>query len=461
MKLKYCASSLTSFTRLMMFKEQKFIDFINGQLERINNRIPNIDLTILYNAFTEPDVTKYYELLKENGLPLLFYTDSGGLQVNLTQTQGSKGAKINIEDTKMKIYEEQTKLSDFAMCFDEMPVHINEAERTDDMHTRLDPTGRYFVSEDAFEKGRQTGVNVRNQIKKFKELGANTKVMVIIQGFTFEDYDEYAKGAYSEIPDEYYDQIGGIAIANTLTISAFESLDVMMRHQHHFTSIPKEHLKHVHLLGVGGVNRLYPMLIMGQKESYWDDFVCNFDSTSATSAFVFGWSSRVENNKVKKIKLGYTRNVNTDHYCSYLYEHFSDHIARHLTGVDTLEDFRNLYTIYNDSGKRKKADFEEHEKEFMEYVQLNAFLSTVHELETFMVIADKIMNQRQFKYLGTEFRSIASLLNQSVHTIDDYMKYRDHFRYMLSTKKAKLNYISSKEEIDKKFQKKQLVNKLF
>lgn len=462
MKLSYCVSSLTSFGRLISFKKDDHISkFVTQELKRVHEQVENINLTILFNAFTEPEVGQYYNMLRDKfGMDLDVYTDSGGLQMNLTKTKVSS----DIENDKLKIYDVQSKTSKYAMCFDEMPVFINADERTEDMHSRLDATGRYYVSSEVYDKGVATGKNVKKQVEAFKNSNSNTKAIVILQGYTFEDYNTYAKGVYSQLTEEDYPYIGGIAIANTLTISPFDSIDIMMRHQHHLEAIPEEHLNLVHLLGVGGLNRLFPMTTMSSKETYWKrDFICNFDSTTASSSFVFGRFTEFKNGRSIKHQLGYTRTEDTDLFCSTLFKYFKDNLNIHGMPVALTEDeFRNKYTIYNDIQKRKKDDWdEEGYEEEGKFIMLNSFLSIMYELNVFMNMADEVLNHRNFTHLSGVFYKIATIMDREINTIDDYMKYRHHFKKMLSSKKAKLPRVDTLEKAKEEFEKSQILDSLF
>ena len=277
--MKYCASGFISYpnlhTTIKKDTRDEYLKYIIDQIHRVDDKYDEYNFTLLYNAYTEKSDTEFFQLFRDNGLKVPFYTDSGGLQINLTKTASS----TDIEKSKQLVYEEQCKVSDFAMSFDEMPIYINDQERREDAHSRLDASGRYYVVEHVYDKGVGTGKNIRQQIDKFKELGAKTKIFVILQGYTLEDYNLYDKGVYSQLTEEDYPYIEGIAIANTLTPDYFSAFDTFVRHQHHL-EVPEQHKRHIHLLGVGGLNRVFPFLVLKNNPDFWkEDVIINFDST--------------------------------------------------------------------------------------------------------------------------------------------------------------------------------------
>jgi len=450
--LKYCASGFISYPSLSTIfrndEKNEYLKHVVDTVHKIDNMYPSFNFTLLYNAFTEKSDTEHFRLLKEYGLDVPIYTDSGGLQINLTKT----AATTNIEEAKRLVYEEQAKLSDFGMCFDEMPVHINHAERSEDAHTRMDASGRYYILDHVQERGEQTGRNIKGQIEIFKKLNAKTKIFVILQGYTIDDYNLYAKGVYSQLTEEDYPYIEGVAIANTLTSDYFSAFDTFVRHQHHL-EVPEVHKRHIHLLGVGGLNRIFPFIVLKNKSSFWPkDFIVNFDSTSGTSSFVFGRSSSIKNDRLKVIKLGYKRNKQTDIHCENLFEFHKDLMKKNLsTPCNSVDDFIQKFSIYNDLGRRKIADFKENEKQELIDCISHSFNSVSNEIGTFMHMMHLVETKKAYHLLTQEAYMKAARLLDKITTIEEYMEVRPVFQKILhSVRTAKLQRVQSLKHVEDK-----------
>lgn len=450
--LKYCASGFISFPNLnTIFRNNEgneYLKYVAESVHKVDEKYKDYNLTLLYNAYTEKDNTPVFKKLLEHGLNVPIYTDSGGLQINLTKTTAS----TNIEQSKLDVYKEQSILSDYGMCFDEMPVHINDRERPKDAHSRMDASGRYYVLDLVYSKGVQTGKNIKQQIETFKELKSKTKIFLILQGYTLDDYNLYADGVYSQLTEDDYDYIEGVAIANTLTSDYFSAFDTFIRHQHHL-NVPEQHKKHIHLLGVGGLNRIFPFLVLKNKETFWEkDFIVNFDSTSATSSFIFGRSSLLKNKRLSTLKLGYQRTNETDFHCQNVYN-YSKALINEILPVkcNSVDEFIENYSIFNSQNKRKISDFNEDEKTELCSNLSHNFNSCMNELSVYFDCMHLIETEQAYHLLtNSAYIQCAKLLSK-INTIDEYMAVRDDFRKILqSARTSKLNRVQSMSDVDNK-----------
>jgi hypothetical protein len=248
--------------------------------ESVQRKAKNTNPTIatLFNGYTESGFTERFAVLNNLGAKKL-YADSGGLQIV------TAGKKITPE-IKQQIYKTQTA-ADYAMCFDEIALGSFSVTRT--RNERSNVGNKIFKSSEHAEKGTLTGKNIKEQIEAFKSLGAKTKVIPIIQGNTYQDMITFFNMIVNELEPEDYEFISGMAIADTcMGNGELESIE-MLRGAKHISMICHDNIKkHLHILGVGSISRMRPILYLN-KSGYLDTFEkVSYDSSSHTSTFDYG-----------------------------------------------------------------------------------------------------------------------------------------------------------------------------
>lgn len=275
MDLEYIVSG-TSFTRLSykeILNDPTIIHDIKEMFAKFNGKYPKNQLSLLFNAFVEDD---FVNLLPKYDVPI--YADSGGLQIITLKT------KELTEELKTEIYDVQSKI-DYAFCFDEIPLYIAESAKGNSARTSMD--GKFVVGDEIYAKGCATGKNIQNQINHFKKVGSETKVFVILQGNSKDDWVNFCQGVFEQLDESHYPHIEGLAIADTCigngVLEAADMFSVIP-----LLPCPEPFKKRLHLLGVGSISRLIPIIVMVKSGYLPEDTYVSYDSTSISSAFVFG-----------------------------------------------------------------------------------------------------------------------------------------------------------------------------
>ena len=259
MKIEYVASGL-SFTRLNNITDEKLASRVNNWIQKLKE---NHRFAFLFNAYQEE---KYVDFLKYYDLPI--YADSGGLQMM------TKGVDIT-KERKEKVYKTQT-FSNYAFCMDETPIK------------RIDKRKRVVYKDLFYEKGVITGKNIKEQINYFREHNAKSRVFIIIQGQELEDYQNYLKGILTQIDENDYDYIEGLAYSSACSgnamYSTFKTSLSCIEMQK--LDLPERIKKRVHFLGFGSVKRFVVIKsILGHFDNGFD---ISADSTSLTMGYFMG-----------------------------------------------------------------------------------------------------------------------------------------------------------------------------
>lgn len=216
------------------------------------------DLTtsMLFNAFTEKQYADH--MRKHNNYHVKdFYADSGGLQMVTT------GHTIT-EELKDHVYKVQAQNAQYCMCFDEIALESISAVRS--KSERSNTQNKVFISSRHIEAGILTGKNIKRQVSHFREVDSKSRVIVIIQGNTYQDMYDFYNAIASQLDDNDYDYIGGMAIADTcMGNKALESIDMTIA-AHMISSVAHPNLSnHLHYLGVGSISRLEPVMMLHEK----------------------------------------------------------------------------------------------------------------------------------------------------------------------------------------------------
>ena len=274
-------------------------------------------ISTLYNAYTEKQHVEEFQRLNNLGSDAV-YADSGGLQI---VTAG----KSITEDIKKQIYKTQA-YADYAMCFDVIPLSSISLTRT--RNERSNIGNKIFHVDKHEESAHATGDNVKTQASYFRHSGAKTKVIIIVQGNSAEDMVAYYRGIASRLSPEDYENIGGMAIADTcIGNGELESIE-MLRAAKIISEFCHENVrKHLHVLGVGSISRMRPILYL-LKSGYLDAFErVSYDSSSHTSTFQYGLLKL--NGTCKSI--GTTKTYAVDKHFRNVYNLFHDTFSEYVS----------------------------------------------------------------------------------------------------------------------------------
>lgn len=268
-------------------------------------------ISTLYNAYTEKNHVSEFKNLDNLGSDSV-YADSGGLQI---VTAG----KSITEDIKKEIYKTQA-YADYAMCFDVIPLSSVSLTRT--RNERSNIGNKIFHSVNHQESAFATGDNVKAQASYFRSIGAKTKVIIIVQGNTTEDMVNFYRNIESRLSPEDYENIGGMAIADTcMGNGELESIEMLRAAKLIADFCHPNVRKHLHVLGVGSIPRMRPILYL-LKSGYLHEFDrVSYDSSSHTSTFQYGL-----------LKLNGT--------CKSIGSYRTPAVDKH---------FRNVYRLFNDT----------------------------------------------------------------------------------------------------------------
>ena len=272
-RLTYIASGVgyTGLTFSECLDDNDLNAWIHIQLAKMQTD-PSHNFGLLYNAWQEKGFGAAILPFKKN--LALIESDSGGLQAI---TQG----KVFNDNDKEKIYKNQGTYSDFAMSFDEIPLKFSGGKST-----RLDLSNRWYTEDMLEPSARLTGKNIKNQIECFIKNKSKTKPVFIMQGNCYDSYMRWADYALDEIPKEFHEFIGGVAMgAAALGHGSLEDI----KRAFIYTQLPDVLLKpnHLHLLAVGSVSRLIPNLIF-MKSGLYKNLHLTYDSTTHTSGIQMG-----------------------------------------------------------------------------------------------------------------------------------------------------------------------------
>jgi hypothetical protein len=273
MKFEYVASGL-SFLRVR-FKESHS----GATAARLNDIWAllrgkhNHEFSFLYNAFIEKEFGEFFKGVYRGKGVNQIYADSGGLQMI---TLG----KTITPELKQDVYTNQGLYSDCAMSFDEIPVSLKSTRSA-----RSDTSSKYFDREKFEWCARESGRNIRDQIETFNKMKSEARPFFIAQGNDLESYVRWTELALEEIPKELHDRIGGVALgAVALGTGTLEDC----KRAFYYTQLPlSQTTHHFHLLGVGSVSRLLPVIAMKNHEVYQNTLI-SYDSTTHTSGVQMG-----------------------------------------------------------------------------------------------------------------------------------------------------------------------------
>jgi len=266
-----------------------------------------VTISGLFNAFTEETFAKR---VTESGsdfktlFPDGMYADSGGLQV-LTQ-----GKQID-EKMKKNIYDIQAKYSHYAMSFDEMPFKMVDGQKI-------------YLPETVSDCGTLAGKNLKGQIQHFNDIGADTKIVPIVQGLGLKDMSTYTLNMINQLDEHELDKLECLAVGGIQ--SEFELLERGVN-IYKIDGIPEKVKTHFHVLGVTGFRKLIPILIGIRNGLMPGIKKVSFDSTTFTKSYLLGniqlSLSELKSGK-KNRSLGKHRDNFVDDYYQQMFDFWKD-----------------------------------------------------------------------------------------------------------------------------------------
>lgn len=294
----------------------------------------HVKISGLFNAFTEESfATRIAETgysIKQT-FPDSMYADSGGLQV-LTQ-----GKQI---DTKMKhkIYGIQAKYADYAMSFDEMPFRMVDGQKI-------------YQPETVSSCGTKAGENLKDQIKYFDTIGADTKIIPIVQGLGLVDMSTYTLNMVDQLNEHELDKLECLAVGGIQ--SEFELLERSVN-IYKIEGIPDKVKTHFHVLGVTGFRKLLPVLIGIRNGLMPGIHRFSFDSTTLSKSYLLGniqpSLNDIRSGK-KKRSLGKIRDAFVEDYYQQMFDFWKDNPDNIFDDVEDLIQHSSFHGQYNDPNK--------------------------------------------------------------------------------------------------------------
>ena len=356
----------------------------------------NIRTSILFNAYVETKKGPGYNQYNNVGFDSL-YADSGGLQV-ITQ-----GAVLD-DEMKRNIYEIQ-KHSEYAFCFDEIPVEIKDG-------LTISGGGRSNYSMKQFDAARfkecaiKTGQNVYEQLQSFE--GTNTKAFQIIQGNTYQDMIDWMRYGAPEI--KHLDKLAGLAPSVAcMGNGELESCDMLMACKTIFDEFEDVN-RRLHLLGFGAPNRLLPAILL-MKSGFLENINVSFDSSSNAMAMMMG------NYKIDG--LGVSDNVSIKKSLSLFVGFFDEIFKKYIGEYDQDELVEYIFERIRYTTKIEDDAFSVKQK----FVPINGSIIPLYC--TWLNIG---FFKHSRKLVDENYGQTAIGLLSEVHTVDDYLHWRRQFK---------------------------------
>lgn len=378
---------------------QKFADIVNDCVSKVRkdifNRVEGIEFEVdmLYNAYTEKHMGPHARAFNNFSFDKL-YADSGGLQI---VTLGKP-----IDDAiKKDIYTAQS-YADLAMCFDEIPTRSIIMSNGASSRSRV--TDKMYFQDEAQRCAIKTANNIKEQCEILSGINDKTKVMYIVQGNNENDMYEWFK--YGTDVLDSYDRIGGLALADTcIGNGVLESVEMFIAYNRIRSEFGAGMTNnHIHLLGVGSVGRLMPLLWV--KDSLLpEDITVSFDSTSFSMAYIMGKFSDANGKQIKRNKM--------EQYLRSVVEYFEPVILKHEPTFD-----KEVYITHYAKNIMSVADTLNNMPESARHVTQSHILSTIlYQLFGFITLLNEAIAEMKVS------NSPLSLLKH-VKGYDDYKSWR-------------------------------------
>lgn len=391
--------------------------------QQVKASAKNVDpsLAVLFNAYTEKKFVEHMQDYNKFNMESV-YADSGGLQMVTT----GKAVTPQIKDD---IYEIQT-FADYAMCFDDIPLESVSLVRT--RNERSNVGNKVFNQGRLTETAKATGENIKRQIEYFQMKGASTKVIIIVQGNTADDMVHWYETIQEMLTDDHFANVGGIAVADTcMGNKELETID-MLTAAHRIAKVchPSAR-KQIHLLGVGSIPRMAPVLYL-EKSGFLADYEkVSYDSSSHTVCFNYGLMKL--NGGCKP--LGEKRNHKLEETLYKIYEQFAPlhHKDYNWFADNVFFDKDGSWTY---SGIAKRAA-EKDTPDIMRGAALANFTYSMYQVKNFMQCLDVVAGG---EFIGARGEMNIAAIQQllQVKDLDDMRVWNNMFsKYVSSARIAR------------------------
>ena len=358
-----------------------------------NNKHTTSIISGLYNAFVE---NRYGEKLRARRRMSLanIYADSGGLQI-------ITAGKTITPELKKKVYETQT-LADFGFCFDTIPLERVTPVRT--KSERSNTSNKLFRVENLVTSATQTGKDIVEQLEYFENSGSTTKGFIIVQGNTPQDMLTWFSTIIEMVPENLKNRIQGIALADTcMGNGTLETVDMLIAAKKIADAYGTRYTQHIHLLGVGAINRMLPVILL-MKSGYLD-FInhVSYDSTTHTDSLIKGryfHGSRFND-------IPPYRAQQSVEFFDRLYTRYENIFSRYFT----LDKYKDDVIFYTDTEARlKNKDFDkatwntstiinlEDPQKFSadqhSFIKIIPYAGVLYQVEQFMMELDRVYGKK-------------------------------------------------------------------
>lgn len=357
---------------------------------------------ILFNALTEEKNGENIHTHLKDSLDSI-HADSGGLQMV------TLGMEVD-SSKKSEIYSIQSRYATVGMCFDEIPV------RTTANVSVTNYTSKKFHIEDLRKCAEETGRNIVTQIEHFQNSGSECKPYLIAQGNCYDTYCQWVQYAMSVIPDDMKPYVGGISVAST----SFGSGELEEVEKAFITPHLPYEFNNVHLLGVGSLSRMMPILML-IKSGLYDGKHISYDSTTHSSSVEKGKHYTLNNGVLTPIT--YEKHLSPKHFS------MSSDVSRCFGELVDEALIRKVFT--NGAGH------------FRDRGEINDFfkgkiLSCMASILNFCKTVDEVVsiNTPASKFVGNKLY-LESLTQ--VKTLDDYRSWQHNFgRHLKSNRVSRV-----------------------
>lgn len=265
------------------------LDVIRKKTTAITNE--KVDISLLFNAFTEDTIGKYIVDMERYGFDTL-YADSGGLQMVTTN-------RTITPDLKKQIYEVQ-KLANYGFCFDEIPLGLKEGVDPETGKHRSQTSSKLFRQGEFEECIASTARNIKEQTEAFQ--GTDTKAFYILQGNSADEMYRWFEGGTKILEPHHYAHLQGMAPADTcLGNGELESVEMISAARRLRNDFGVERTgNHIHFLGVGSPSRLLPAIFLSQGGYLHEDTYVSFDSSTASMSLIMGNLTSASGRRVRR-----------------------------------------------------------------------------------------------------------------------------------------------------------------
>lgn len=365
----------------------------------------NVDpsVAVLFNAYTEK---KFVEHLKDysNFNMDKVYADSGGLQMVTTGKEVTPAIKDDIYGVQ--------QYADYAMCFDDIPLESVSLVRT--RNERSNVGNKVFNQERLTETAKATGENIKRQIEYFQQNGADTKVIIIVQGNTADDMVHWYQTIQDMLTDDHFKNVGGIAVADTcMGNKELETIDMLTAAHRIAKFCNPAARKQIHLLGVGSIPRMAPVLYL-RKSGFLSEYEkISYDSSSHTVCFNYGLMKL--NGTCKP--LGAKRNAKLEERLFDIYNTFKPAFG------DIDFDYQMNNVFFDEDGTwtfsniGQRAGLNAHDPKHIRGAALSNFTYSMYQVKNFIECLDVVAGG---DFMGARGEMNIAAIQQLLQVNDDY-----------------------------------------